>query len=436
MASIHIQPNRPFFYCAFSIFDAGANSFRRVFRSTGILKDNKRKRDAQKICDTWQDAVSLARHDKLTEHEARKLIDRCASDVARHGRLSADAARKLVKPGIDDIMEAANLVPLESKTIRSWCEHWLETKEIEVDASSHVRYKRIIQRFLDFIGKEKSRRDVTALQADDIAKFRNREAKALSRGTAKLSVKVLRMCFGDAVKQGLLTVNPGASVKVLESNGESARRPFSPAEITRILRECGDDVEWRGLVLFGLYLGQRLGDLAKLTWRAINLETGEIAFTTQKTGRRMVLPLLQPLSDYLSSLAAGDDANALIFPNAASAERTGTLSNRFREILVEAGLVAPRTHESTGKGRSSSRQPSELSFHSLRHSTATFLRAAGVSDFVAREILGHDSAAIARLYTHLTTDDLRSAMRRMPDVTAAAAAPRMSRAALKKRPRK
>src|SRR5262249_35039184 len=70
------------------------------------------------------------------------------------------------------------------------------------------------------------------------------------------------------------------------------------------------------------------------------------------------------------------------------------------------------------KGRSAPRQPSEISFHSLRHSTATFLRAAGVSDFVAREILGHESAAIARLYTHLTTDDLRAAMQRVPDVRA------------------
>ena len=33
---------------------------------------------------------------------------------------------------------------------------------------------------------------------------------------------------------------------------------------------CND--EWRGLVLFGLYIGQRIGDLAKLTWRAVNLE--------------------------------------------------------------------------------------------------------------------------------------------------------------------
>ena len=62
-------------------------------------------------------------------------------------------------------------------------------------------------------------------------------------------------------------------------------------EIKRILKACSDNSEWHCLVLFGLYLGQRLGDLAKLTWREVDLDPGEIAFTTRKTGRRIVLPL-------------------------------------------------------------------------------------------------------------------------------------------------
>ena len=76
-------------------------------------------------------------------------------------------------------------------------------------------------------------------------------------------------------------------------------------------------------MLFGLYLGQRLGDLARLTWRAVDLETGEIAFTTRKTGRRIVLPLVQPLADYLASLPASDNPNAFIFPSRSEREAHG-----------------------------------------------------------------------------------------------------------------
>ena len=85
--------------------------------------------------------------------------------------------------------------------------------------------------------------------------------------------------------------------------------------------------------------------------------------------------------------------------------------------MADAGLVQPRGHEKTKQGRSKAREASELSFHSLRHSAVTMLKAAGVSDFIAREIVGHESAAVSRQYTHLTTDDKRAAMQRLPDVT-------------------
>jgi integrase len=99
-------------------------------------------------------------------------------------------------------------------------------------------------------------------------------------------------------------------------------------------------------------------------------------------------------------------------------KRTGQLSNFFRdEILVAAGLAAPRSHKATGRGRYVSRAVSELSFHSLRHSAVTFLKAAGASDALARAIVGHESEAVSRAYTHLDTEHMRDAVSKLPDVT-------------------
>jgi integrase len=387
MASIHKQPGKPNWFCAFTVYDQTGP--KRVFRST----QTSNKKQAQQVCDTWQRAALKA----------------------RSGNLTADSAREVIARGVADVLLAAG-AELPRHTIRKWCETWLQAKSIEAEASTHARYSRIVERFIYFLGS-KAGRALATLEAADISRFRDQEAKLLSRATANLSLKVLRVCFGEAVKLGMLDVNPADRVSVLKSRDKSARRAFTLSEIKRILRACGDDVEWRGLVLFGLYLGQRLGDLAKLTWRAVNLEEGEIAFTARKTGRRVVLPLVQPLADYLSSLPTSDEPNAFIFPRAATAARTGTLSNQFREILVGVALVEPRGHESTGKGRDQARETSEISFHSLRHSAVTMLKASGLSDVFAREIVGHESAAISRQYTHLSTDDLRAAMQRLPDVT-------------------
>jgi integrase len=418
MPSIHRQPGRPFWFCAFSIFDAETGTNKRVFRSTKT-PDKKR---ALEICRTWHKAAVLGRRGELSKNALNDVTERAVKDVCEasdRNKVGETFARKIVERSLTDIYERANLESLERQKIREWCENWLQTKSVKTEKSTHARYQRIIERFLEFLSKEKSNRDLRALHDTDIEKFHIREAKELSRATADLSLKVLRVCFGSALKKRLLAVNPAASVEIIGSNGDSKRRAFTISEIKRILKACGDSVEWRGLVLFGLYLGQRLGDLAKLTWRAVNLETGEIAFTARKTGRRIVLPVVQPLSDYLESLPVSDNPNAFIFPTAASATRTGTLSNQFREILVDAGLVEPRDHQATGKGRSHARETSELSFHSLRHNAVTLLKASGVSDVLAREIVGHDSAAISRHYTHLSTDDLRRAMQRVPDVTGA-----------------
>jgi integrase len=391
MASVHKQPGKPNWFCAFSIWNPETLKSKRVFRST----KTKDKKQALEICRAWHKAALKA----------------------RNGKLSVDAAREVIAQGVSDVFTAANIESLPSASIKSWMDTWLEAKAIEAEQSTHERYKCIVERFIGFLGESKSNRDLSALQASDIARFRDHEAKERSRATVNLSLVVLRVCFGEAVRQNLLTINPGTRVKLLKLRDKSARRAFTLAEIKRILKACGDDAEWRGLVLFGLYLGQRLGDLAKLTWRAVNLESNEIAFTARKTGRRIVLPLVQPLADYLASLPASDNPDAYIFPGAAIAKRTAVLSGQFREILSDAGLVEPHTHEATGKGRSGAREPSEISFHSLRHSAVTMLKASGLSDFIAREIVGHDSSAVSRQYTHLSTDDLRNAMQRLPDVT-------------------
>lgn len=422
MATVHRQPGRPFWFCAFSIFDAETGTNKRVFRSTKT-RDKKR---ALEICRTWNKAARLGRKGELSKHVAGEVVDRAVKDVrdaSDRNKIGESFARKIIERGVADIYERANLESLERWTIRGWCEQWLDRKKIGTETSSHVRYKRIVDRFLDFIGKDKNNRDLRMLRDGEIERFYTRQAEELSLATANLSLKVLRMCFGAAVRKRVLTLNPAASVETSTKSKDSKRRDFTVSEIKRILKACEDHFEWRGLVLFGLYLGQRLGDLARLTWRAVNLEGSEIAFTARKTGRRIVLPLVQPLRDYLGALPASDNPDAFIFPRAATATRTGTLSNQFHDILADAGLVEVRNHASTGKaeagrGRSQARKTSELSFHSLRHSAVTLLKASGANDVLAREIVGHESAAVSRIYTHISTEVMRDAMKKLPDVTA------------------
>jgi integrase len=395
--SIHKQARRPNWFCSFRIFDTESGRWRWVFRSTGTDKEAA----AREIARAWHKSALKG----------------------RKGELSVDVARDIIARGVADVFLHSNSETLEHAKIRSWCERWLHSKQIEASEATHLRYKLVIERFLSFLGSKKAARDLSSLNSNDVLRFRDWELKEHAPATANLGVRVLRICFGEAVRQELLTNNPAQRVKVLKLTEESKRRDFTLSEIKRVLAACAENQEWRGLVLFGLYLGQRLGDLSRLTWRAINLEREEIAFTARKTGRRIILPLVRPLLDYLSSITAvSDNPDAFIFPRSAAHKHTASLSNQFRDILVEAGLVEPRNYyyykQRTSEGRASSaREASEISFHSLRHSAVTMLKAAGVSDFMARELVGHESSAVSRHYTHLSTDDKRNALQRVPDVT-------------------
>jgi integrase len=228
---------------------------------------------------------------------------------------------------------------------------------------------------------------------------------------------VFRTAKGDNKYPG---ENPAGEVKVRLTDDGGGRRPFTIPEIQRVLEKAND--EWRTLILFGLYTGQRLGDLARLTWSNVDLERDEIRFATRKTGRRMIIPIAPPLRAQIEKLPAGDDPHQPLHPRAfASVTKSGgvkTLSRQFGELLADVGLVEAKPHRKTAaaRGRDGQRELSEISFHSLRHTATSLMKNAGVSASVVMDIIGHESEAISAHYTHADEPTKRSAIQKMPDI--------------------
>jgi site-specific recombinase XerD len=91
------------------------------------------------------------------------------------------------------------------------------------------------------------------------------------------------------------------------------------------------------------------------------------------------------------------------------------LSNKFVELLVAVGLHRPHAaRKKTSQGRSVRRMASELSFHSLRHTAVSLLKDAGIPQAVVQELIGHRSAEMSALYTHVGQEALRKATSALP----------------------
>jgi integrase len=387
MASLHRQPGRPNWFCAYT--DHG----RRRFRSTKTA-DKKR---AWQICNAWVKAAALGEN------------------------LSPDRAREIIASGVADVLTVSGKI-LPTASVEDWCERWLELKEVENEPRTHERYEVSIRRLLRFLGP-KAKVDLTMLSADDLIQFRDSTAKLLSATSCNMDLKVIRSCLAAAVRQDILVKNVAKNVAMLKQRGEHRRRAFTLEEIHKVLLQCDEQGgEWRGLVLTALYTGQRLGDVACLTWQQVDLNRQEISFVTAKTGKRLCIALAKPLLDYFQALPSVDDPKDFVFPRAAAAaeKRSGTLSVRFYdEVLSPAGLVPsrPKVKRPDGKGRGWKRVPSELSFHSFRHTLTTWLKSSGASNALAQMIIGHDSELVSRGYTHLGPKDTVETMSRLPDVT-------------------
>ena len=88
------------------------------------------------------------------------------------------------------------------------------------------------------------------------------------------------------------------------------------------------DGEWRSMIMFGLYTGQRLADIASLTWSQVDLVNHEIRFFTRKTHRRLVVPIAPPPREHLLKLAGSDHPSAPIHPKAAAVVAAASPSAR------------------------------------------------------------------------------------------------------------
>lgn len=430
MASLRRIPNSPYWIACFTLPDGT-----RTQRSTRVPADGLPKSDIGPLEKLLRESFGLnlaaseevnrngAEHGNgLDVRGAKRLAERIAqqyedsSREARAGRLTELQARRVIA----DIYSIANKDDLQSSTIKDFCESWLKRKELEANERTHERYKTAIDHFLDYMGSKASR-DIAHLTTKEVTGLRDHLAKTLSANSANYTVKVLRAMLNQARRDGLVETNEASRITLIQRVRKFERRPFSLTEIKRIL-EAADD-EWRGMILTGLYTGLRLGDIALLTWANLNLHEKELIVTTQKTGRRQIVPLAAPLLRHFEGLPSGDDPNAPLFPKAHDMKTRnphgGPLSNQFYETLVSVGLMTARTHKKKkgGRGRDSKRQLNEISFHSLRHTATSLLKNAGVSDVIARDIIGHDSAAVSANYTHIDQSTKRDALSKLPDVT-------------------
>jgi integrase len=420
MPSLRRIPKSPYWICVLTMPDGS-----RTCKSTKIKASQRTRGKAQAACVTLQDVINKTQSSEpIRNKEAVIGALFKALQQAEDGTFNDATARG----ALNQILESIGHAPMNLATIEEFLRGWIDSKTVTKAAGTSVRYRHTVDSFLRFLGGRVGH-SLASLTPKDFESFRDfqiREGK--SPATANMVVKTLRIPMNMARRQGLILTNPTEAVDLLPSES-GTRSTFTREQIMALLnapalsgiqsaKQAARALEWRGMILFGVCHGLRLGDAAALTWENVDIEKNVVRFFPQKTSRgekrkAEEYPLHADVIDYLTSLKALDNPKAPLFPSLRHRPTGGAhgLSREFSTLMSRAGIVAEGASEEKKKGKG--RRFFELGFHSLRHTAISEQANHGVAKEVRMKLSGHRSNIHER-YTHHEIESLRAELDRVP----------------------
>jgi integrase len=225
----------------------------------------------------------------------------------------------------------------------------------------------------------------------------HRDKLTCSGSTVNRYMAILSHAFTVAVKEWQwVDDNPCRRIKKRrEPKGRT--RYLSDEERGRLLAECRSsrNSHLYILVVLALSTGARRGELLSLTWPQVDLKRGMILLDDTKNGESRSLPLtgraLEVMREHASCSSSG-----WVFPSKCGT-KPADIRKGWENAVERAGL-------------------DDFTFHSLRHSAASYLAMNGASLAEIAEILGHRSLEMTRRYAHLNHEHTRKVLASLNEV--------------------
>jgi integrase len=297
--------------------------------------------------------------------------------------------------------------------------------------SEHIRNVRSrLERLLAVIQAQR----VRDLRPIELLQYRAARLKeGASVRTVNLDTDSLRAMLTWAVRVELIALNPIARLPRLPENEATARcrrRALSDEEIVRFLGAAGEDDRrvscdstlrnhprvpqaplWRML----LEAGSRYGETVQVTWADLDLDRSVVVLraANTKSHRERQIPLLPGLVAEVRGLR--EKHVAVLQRPLRPGDRVFVApeGKPWPANTVRLMKIFDRVLEAAGIDRVDARGQ-KVDIHALRHACASRLARAGVPITHTQRLLGHSSVELtAKVYSHLSLDDLRSAVARI-----------------------
>jgi len=167
---------------------------------------------------------------------------------------------------------------------------------------------------------------------------------------------------------------------------------FTTEEFDRFISAVDNERHYH-LFIFAVSTGLRVSEILNLKWSDVDLDNFYARITEEKTNTERIIPLsvtaVRSLK-YFWSTAKSRDPSSRIFGY--SRYHIGRL---FRTYLKKSGINK------------------HLTFHSLRHTFATWLIEEGADIYTVKELLGHKNIKTTEIYLHIPTLKMRKTVEKI-----------------------
>ncbi len=265
-----------------------------------------------------------------------------------------------------------------------YCDKLRESKNAE---NTRLSWEHGLAHLKEYVGGEVTFAQLTSEKLEGFKKYL---LGKVSANSADLYFAHVKSALSQAVKDGIITSNPGAYISIRKEK----RHPvfLTLEEIRKLSRTEWRDENVKNAFLFSCCSGLRYSDVASLSWDEVEGEY--IVFSQRKTGEAERMPLSESALKILHRQKEMGGGKGLVF----ALPRHSTVDRQIKEWVKLAEI---------GK---------RISFHKARHSFACLALSRGVDIYTMSKLLGHKNLQTTQIYAQVIDEKKKQAVSLLPTI--------------------
>lgn len=334
-----------------------------------------------------------------TEEKAAILLDRlkgAAKQGIKEAPTRLSEQRKQESDRRKAEQEEAERNDREAITLKTFFnQDYLPIAKADKKPKSVEREAGLFRLWIDPAIGSKPMKDISSFDLERLKIHMAKEGQ--SARSIEYCLAVIRQIFNKAKLMGKFTgENPTEKVKFPKP--DNARMRFlTHEEADRLLAALKvKSQDTHDITLLSLHCGLRHGEILSLQWQDVNLEKGTLTIRDAKAGSRIAF-LTAKTSAMLEGRKATKDNSDLVFPGRKGRmERVSqTFWRTVEDLKFNESITDPRL---------------KITFHSCRHSYASWLVESGQDLYIVQKLLGHKTNQMTMRYSHVGENQFRAAV--------------------------